>query len=173
MKLIREIRILPGYDKRSANPHENYGVHGCELVFYIHDVHKSKTAQFKCYTDWLPLNVQKERMGKDVTRMYPDVCQVVTGEQPMAADLGYHSPKPLYKGQTKMECDLSKRGYCYYDGSGLGAERVRNIMLKEGDEGVWRELENYWHEIFENEEHEVQFGELMTAFSDALKGKDD
>lgn len=153
MKLIRELRIFPGYDKRSDIPGKNYGVHGCDVVFYVHDQRRSKTVQFKCYTDWLPINVQAERMGKDVVGMYPSVCQVVTGEQPMAADLGYHSPKPMYKGQTRMECNLSKRGYCYYDGSGLAAEEVRNVMLEKGDEGVWPLLEDYWHEIFDPAKH--------------------
>lgn len=150
MKLIKEFLIIPGYDTRSDDPSKNYGVHGCEVVFYLHSPKKSKTVQFKCFTDWLPLNVQKERMGVDVAGSvaYPDVCQVVVSEQPTGADLGYHSSRPMYRGQTRMECNLSKRGYCYYDGSGLAAELVRNVMLDEGSEGVWRELEDYYYRTF-------------------------
>lgn len=147
-KLVREFVIYPGYDKRSDDPKKDYGIHGCEIAFYVHSPRKTKTVQFKCYTDWLPLHVQKERMGKDVTGMFPDVCQNVIGEQPSGVDLGYHSPKPMYKGQGRMECNLSKRGYCYYDGSSLNADRLRDVMLDEGSDGVWRELEDYYYETF-------------------------
>lgn len=144
-KLIRELLIYPGFDKRNPEPSKNYGIHGCEVVFYIHSPRRSKTVQFKAYTDWLPLNVQEEEHNKSGS-YNPTATHV--GVQPMGADLGYHSPKPMYKGQTRMDCDLSKRGYCYYDGSSLNADRVRDVMLKEGSEGVWRELEEYYNEIF-------------------------
>lgn len=148
MKLHREFKIYPGWDKRSNDPKKDYGIHGCELAFYVHDARKSRWVQFKLSTDWLPLNVQKERMGKDVIGQHPDVLQVVIGEQPNGIDLGYHSPKKMYKDQTKMECDL-RGGYCYYDGSGLAADDIRNIMLEKGSDGVWEAVEAYWHEVFE------------------------
>ena len=47
-----------------------------------------------------------------------------------------------------MECNLSKRGYCYYDGSGLNADKLRDIMLEKGSDAVWKELEDYYHETF-------------------------
>lgn len=153
-KLQRELIIIPGFDKRSDESSKNYGVHGCEVVFYLHGPRKTKTVQLKLSTDWLPLNVQKERMGVDVadTVSYPEVCQVVVSEQPMGMDLGYHSPRPKYKGQPRRNCDLSKRGYCYYDGSGLAADGVRDVLLKEGSEGVWRELEEYYNSTFPTKE---------------------
>lgn len=143
-KLKREFKIYPAWDKRNPNPHKNYGIHGCELAFYVHDARKSKWVQFKVFTCWLPKNVQEEYHYK--TGSYePSVTHI--GEQPSAADLGYHSPKKMYSAQTRMKCEF-RNGYCYYDGSGLNAERVRDILLKEGSDGVWKELEKYWHETF-------------------------
>jgi len=98
--------------------------------------------------------------------------------QPMAADLGYHSRVPMYEGQEpmgsvdyKLSMDESKEGLekfqsgrtatdtftpcpyldgapCYYDGSGLNAERVLQILIEQGGEAVWKYLEDYYHSTF-------------------------
>lgn len=88
--------------------------------------------------------------------------------QPLPADLGYHSPVPQYEGQLPIGIrikynddyseELGTEGEariceylgkpCYYDGSGLNAERIYHIMLQEGEKGVWRELEEYYVELF-------------------------
>lgn len=150
-KFIRELVIHPGYDKRNPDPKKNYGIHGCTVRFLLHNPRRSRSVQFVAYTDWMPKNVQDEHMGKDVdprTTAYPDVCQVVTGTQPMGADLGYHSNRPMYRGQERMKCDLGKRGWCYYDGSSLAADEVRDTLLAEGSEGVWSMLEKYYIATF-------------------------
>jgi len=41
-------------------------------------------------------------------------------------------------------------GGCQYDGSSLNAERIYNVLLEEGDLGVWRELETYYNRLFKN-----------------------
>lgn len=46
------------------------------------------------------------------------------------------------------ECKHVKGGKCYYDGSGLNADRVFEILRREGSDGVWRELEEYYTETF-------------------------
>lgn len=137
--LVRELIITPGFDKRDADPKKNYGVGGCNLRFYVHNARRTKSVQLILYTCWLPPKTQEEAMYKDHH----------IGTQPMGADLGYHSPKPMYKGQSRMVCDLSKRGYCFYDGSGLAADRLRDILLTEGSDKTWEALEEYWHELFE------------------------
>lgn len=172
MKLIREFKILPGYDKRSDEPGKNYGVHGCTVLFYVLNPARTRAVQFMCYTDWLPKNVQHEALHDPFTGRYL-VKQEVIGEQPMAADLGYHSPKPFYKDQTARECDLIKSGTCYYDGSGLNAEPVRDAMLEKGSDEVWRLLEEYYHEVFDDNRTRGGFGETITAFSEALKEASD
>lgn len=100
--------------------------------------------------------------------------------EPMPADLGYHSPKPMYEGQLPMgaekfdfdhketlkgaagdiqiptrvltgtftPCQYLDGKPCYYDGSGLNAERIYEVLVAEGSAGVWRELRAYYDETF-------------------------
>ncbi len=37
---------------------------------------------------------------------------------------------------------------CYYDGSGLAAEKVFRILCDEGSDGVWKYLEEYYMNVF-------------------------
>jgi len=50
---------------------------------------------------------------------------------------------------TFFACPYLDGKPCYYDGSGLNAERIFDILVKEGSAGVWRELEVYYRETFE------------------------
>ena len=103
--------------------------------------------QFLVYTNWNLPHVQRELDSEPLNK-----CPYMF-HKPMAADLGYHSPKPTYEGQDKMtdKCKHLGDRPCYYDGSGLRAEKVFDILLKEGGDGVWKELEN---------EYTSRFGEL-------------
>lgn len=109
--------------------------------------------------------------------------------RPMAADLGYHSPKPMYDGHEAMGsikyegykdvqvgknkdgsprmlkspiaikvpdaeipgCEILDGKRCWYDGSGLAAKDVYEILINKGEEAVWKELEGYYKSTFENE----------------------
>ena len=51
---------------------------------------------------------------------------------------------------TFTPCDYLDGAPCYYDGSGLNADRIYKILLTEGSDGVWRELEEYYEEIFKD-----------------------
>ena len=69
---------------------------------------------------------------------------------PKAFDLGYHSREPITGHETEFdECDILG-GKCYYDGSGLQAEPILEKFLREGEEAVWEELEEYYQKIFES-----------------------
>jgi hypothetical protein len=104
--------------------------------------------QFVLYTSWHLPHVTKELLEKRPM----DVTQIRCSFLPLPADLGYHSPTRMYDGQIKNEnCQYLDGADCYYDGSGLNAERVYEILLKEGSEGVWRELENYYNDTFSAE----------------------
>ena len=72
--------------------------------------------------------------------------------RPMPADLGFHSPIPLYEGMTAMdECDLNADGAgCHYDGSTSGASKPWHILCTEGMDAAWAFLEAYWHETFDD-----------------------
>ena len=129
----KEIVFYPAYDKRDPDPSKNYGISGVTLRFHLKK--DNKAVQFVLYTGWHLPHVSAEINRQD---------------SPIPADLGYHSPYPMYEGQSPTEggCHLIN-GDCYYDGSGLAADRVYKILLNEGSEGVWKELESYWHETFD------------------------
>jgi hypothetical protein len=66
---------------------------------------------------------------------------------PMAADLGIHSPEPLYEGQEKSWCDIVPPE-CYYSGSGLAAESPFEVLMEQGLDALFTFLEAYYYETF-------------------------
>ena len=118
---------------------------------------------------------------EEVIEFYKFVNQLELGTidcliRPNGADLGYHSPKPLYEGQEpiraiykEMElihlpngdldfvppvygdpiiCKylLSKNSICYYDGSGLHGNEAFDILIKNGIESVWNYLDKCYED---------------------------
>ena len=141
--LERIIRFYPAYDKRHPAPSKNYGIHGVNLLFVLKG--KEGAVQFLIFTNWHLSHVQKELDAK-LDSQFPHLsCH------PLPADLGYHSPKPTYDGQTVCfdSCEWLDGQPCYYDGSGLAAEKIYNILVEKGDEAVWKELEKYYSKTFE------------------------
>jgi len=139
----RIIRFDPAFDKRHSDPKKDYGIHGVTLGFYLKG--NEGTVQFVIYTNWQMPHVQKEFDAKMPDHKFPYMFH-----EPMAADLGYHSPHPMYKGQTKtsVKCEWLN-DTCYYDGSGVNAKRVFDILRERGDGGVWEELEKTYRHYFE------------------------
>ena len=139
----KTIQFSPAYDKRDSDPNKNYGIHGVTLRF-VYKGEKGAT-QFVLYTNWQLPHVteeQRKRMSSDKYFLF----------EPLPADLGYHSPVPQYEGQTCLqdECEYLDGKPCYYDGSALQADRVFVRLLEEGDEGVWKELAEYYESMFGN-----------------------
>lgn len=143
MEFKREIVFRPAYDKTN-DPSGNYGVHGAELAFYLHG--PEGVVQFLIYTNWHLKHVQESLDARMDSRFPHLSCH------PMPADLGYHSPKPHYEGQTMMRGDCPiLNGPCYYDGSTLNAEPVYWKLVGEGEEAMWKELEDYYQQVFATE----------------------
>lgn len=133
----------PAYDKRPK-----YGIHGVTLRMVLKG---SKGAtQFVLYTNWELPKVQAELDAKIISS--PDMVGIRCTYHPLPADLGYHSPVPRYEGQSEMDCEYTSTGKCFYDGSGLNAERIYNVLVRNGSEAVWKELEKFYHELFESKE---------------------
>lgn len=121
------IKFIPGYDKRSDDPKQNFGIHGVNLLFVLKGEEGAVT--FTIYTNWMPKS-----------------CRVAL--LPMPADLGYHSKVPSYEGQCHFEkCDWLN-GECYYDGSTLNAEPIFELLVDKGEEAVWEALEQYYKDVF-------------------------
>lgn len=72
-------------------------------------------------------------------------------EQPMATDVGYHSRTRNDYGVEMGSCPHLDGDDCWYDGSTLQATEVFKILLKDGSDGVWKELERRYKEWFGND----------------------
>jgi hypothetical protein len=145
LTLERKFEIHPAYDKRPK-----YGQHCVEFLFYVKGL--KGAVQFLLFTGWYPhLIPTPETDWRELTMP----LHIAEHDNPMPADLGYHSPVPRYEGQKPQtkECAILG-GPCYYDGSILNASRIFSIMLHQGGEAMWNELENYYRETFEAEEKE-------------------
>lgn len=131
----RIVQFTPAYDERPK-----YGVHCVDLRMVVKGPHGA--VQFVLMTSWHLPHVQRERAAQRVEHV---LCQ------PFPADLGYHSPVPRHEGHMATEgCPWVESGTCYYDGSGLQAHRVYERLLREGDAGVWAELEAEYDRLFGN-----------------------
>lgn len=148
----RITEFVPAYDRKA----EGYGIHGVELRMVLKG--ELGAAQFVLYTNWmlpetLGAKVDDDGLGTAYHRYvqgnevqgWPKSLQA-----PMPADLGYHSPVPIYDDQevTGSECEYLDGKPCYYDGSGLNAWRPFEALLREGHDGVWRVLEDYYASVF-------------------------
>jgi hypothetical protein len=112
--------------------------------------------QFVLYTNWQLPHVTKELDDRLLNEARQGKLSQYSlySSHPVPADLGYHSLVPMYDGQgiCRGNCEYLDGNPCYYDGSGLNAERIYEVLLKEGSDGVWRELEDYYNKLFESEE---------------------
>lgn len=68
--------------------------------------------------------------------------------EPKGLNVGCHSPKPMYEGQTTMECDLLPNGKCYYDESSLRAKKWFKIFIEKGGDEIWKLLKQEYRKRF-------------------------
>lgn len=140
-RLERTIEVYPGYDRRHTDRAKDEGMHGAEFMFILRGEKGSIT--FRCYTDWLPLITQESLM--EGSRR-----SGVVGVQPVPQDMVIHSPTPLSYGQliARKDCPYTATGVCYSDTSSKIAHYLRDLLLLEGSEGVWRELQVRYRAAF-------------------------
>ena len=132
----RIIRFSMPFDKRHSDPSKNYGIHGMDNIYIL--VKDKKAVQFM-----ICLPVYLDHVVEELS-LKPNPSFRV-----LAADVGYHSPTPMYENQSVMgQCDIIG-GECYYDGSGLHAEEVWQEWQETGDwEWIWIKLEEIWNNYF-------------------------
>lgn len=136
------VNITPAFDKRSDVPSENYGVGACTIYFILKG--KAGAVQFGIGTNWYPAHIQNEKSLRPV----PEYDRI----QPKGWDVGYHSPTPMYDGQSSMKCHILD-GECYYDGSSLQADEWIPDFIEGGTEWLWPRLEKLYHDTFDETIH--------------------
>lgn len=137
MALERRFKATPAWDERSKG--KGGGQHCVDLVFAV--VGAEGAYHFTLYTGWY-LEMS--------SGAFPAVAGVPKPPfAPLPADVGYHGSTPAYEGQAPVErCEFMGGGKCYSDGSGLQAYDLWNILLRDGSDGVWKELERRYHAHF-------------------------
>src|SRR5438132_3556349 len=153
MEFERRITFSPAFDRRDPDPKKNYGIHGVELRMVL--LGELGATQFLLYTNWhLPHLMDAWAKQPCERTQYGNECVAVSVLlRPLPADLGYHWSTQRYGSQEMMECDLLPGGKCFYDGSGLNAERGFQRLVAEGDQAVWQELEKFYQELVTEEIH--------------------
>lgn len=136
-------KFLPAWDKRSTNPNKNYGIHGVDLLMILKGEYGA--VEFTVYTHWNLPHVQAEFLEK-----HNDKFDIAYFLCPDPNNLGYHSKEKRYSDQDVAceTCQYCDREPCYVGGTGIGAEKAFNILVKEGSDAVWTFLEKYYVDIF-------------------------
>lgn len=140
------VEFFPAYDKRHPNPTKNYGI--CPVLIKFILIKDNKAVQFMFGTDWYLPETVKEYKEKGNDMLSAPI--ILRGKEDCGIDgwdIGYHSPKPMFKGQKLIKCIYIKGG-CYYDGSGLYAQDNQEILIRKGSQGVWKFLEKHWKQTF-------------------------
>ncbi len=130
----KEIFFTPAYDMRDPDPAKNYGIGAVKINFVL--TGSKGVVCFLMSSGWY---LPSSHVSLEIAL------------RPMGFDLGYHSPKKMFKGQTASKCGYLPKGECYYDGSTLNSEPVLLALIEKGDIGVWEILEEYYKTTFKSE----------------------
>lgn len=183
-KLERITEWDPAFDRRDPDPKKNFGIHGVSMRWVLKGpkgavqflVYTQWMLPHVAKEQLARIGTRKDRdLAMDIEVFY----------KPMAVDLGYHSKVPMYEGQepmgsvdTKLSVDETKQGLeayqfnrketgtftpcpyldgapCYYDGSGLHAQKVLDMLIEKGGEAVWKYMEECYHSHFDEVEVEA------------------
>ena len=132
------------FDKRSKDPKKNYGIGSFRIRFILKK--GEKAVQVVISTQLYPAHIIREHIQdcRDLSMLYDKTFD--------CWEVGYHSNKPMYSGQSKPDCDILKKGSCYYGGSCLRGrdDKVAENFEEHGVDWVWKYLEKYWYETFGN-----------------------
>jgi len=133
----RIVKFEPSYDRRHPDPARDYGIRDVLVRFVLKGPEGAVQLLFS--TGWFLPHLRKELRRRGFFGEF---------SYPMAYDLGYHSPRPISGGEVRFDgCEILG-GVCYYDGSGLRAVPLVEMLVAEGEEVVWRELEKFYRETF-------------------------
>lgn len=134
MKFKREIVFSPAFDKRNPDPTKNYGICAITIAFNLSSSRGT-----------LVLRLLTNQGLPETVKEYNEKGGIFTWKYQAwgLGSLDMHSFKPHFVGHQKSsrKCDFIGKKYCYVDGSCLAAEKMADILLREGTEGLWNAME--------------------------------
>ena len=136
----RIIKFRPAFDKRHDDPKKNYGIGAVMMHFGL--MGDEGAVSFTLSTGWY-LKPNREEI-KEKHGFPPE---------PMGFSVGYHSPKPIRDFQkidepSQESCEYLDGKPCWFDDSALYAVEVMEILIRDGEEAMWAELEKYYNSTF-------------------------
>lgn len=151
-KFKKIIEWTPAFDRTNPDPKKNYGIGSVQIRFMLKG--KKGVVQFLMGTGWYLPEVQERILRNSPSHVH----SYAYGEyyscslEPHAWDIGYHSYEPMYKGQDSItdHCQYLENKRCYYDGSGVDAEKYYNILVSKGEKELWGALGKYYMDTFYN-----------------------
>lgn len=137
--LRRVVRIAPAWNKRHTDPSKDYGVGAVTIYMALVGPKGAMSTRFSTGM-YLP----------EVRRDWRDRAEGLSYDPtaPMGLGVDYHSTESRFEGQRENACDLLPGGRCYSDGSALAGDAMLDVLLRQGEDGVWRELEDRYRSRF-------------------------
>ena len=103
-KFEKIVKFGMPFDRRSDIPSKNYGIGSMQIWFILKG--KKGAVQVMIGTQCYLNETIREYNLKGI--------DLFEGNKSFDCwNVGYHSPKPMYKGQSKMDCDSLNKGFCY------------------------------------------------------------
>ncbi len=137
-KLERIVKFSKAFDKRDTDPKKNYGIGGVKCWMILKG--EKGATQFMFNTSIYLPHVMDEL--RDKPRSF----------EPEGWDVGYHSYKPIYEDHMPTNnCKVLDGKDCYYDGSSLRGSEWFKEFVSEGDEHIWKKLEEEYNYRFNEE----------------------
>jgi hypothetical protein len=137
----RIIKFIPAFHKIHEDPDKNYGVGSVRCIMTLKG-EKGATSFVFGIGIYLPQTYEyweSRGLHKDCNK-YPDH---------MGYDVSYHALSSQWEGQTSRDnCEFLDGKPCYGDGSALRADEWMKIFVEQGDEPIWKMLEEDYKERF-------------------------
>jgi hypothetical protein len=127
-EFTRTVKFFPAWDKRHSEPSKNYGIGAASILFSVAKDGEGLT--FELSTGWfLPHNRRES-------------------DKPYAFGVDLHTKTPRYEGHSPTNGCHITGGKCYCDGSALLGDEFFETLVAEGEEGLWKRMEQQfrdWH----------------------------
>lgn len=143
------VNFRPAFDKRNADPSKDYGIGSMRCTMVL--IGKKGAVSFVFSTGILLERTIEEYIKEGRAKYELTDYGHFFLNKPMAFQVGYCSPKPLYEGQqiTTAMCPWIGCS-CYSDSSSLLSDEYLKTLIKEGSDKTWEMLEKFYQDNFKN-----------------------
>lgn len=134
-ELTREVRFDAAWDHRDR---PGSGQHGVEAWFFVRG--REGAVTLCVYTGWALSLGAKATFPRD-----PPIAH-----EPIAAAFTRHSPVPLGQDDDTHEaCEALGSRACWFESRSYSqADELFRLLVREGSDGLWREMEAHYREAF-------------------------